>query len=70
MNALHLISKHKPTLAKMAASAGNDLLLFGYLSFNDIDSILNELSNASKMDVTFHDHMRSSLDKINLALDD
>ena len=70
MNALYQISKHKPILAKMAASAGNDLLLFEYLSFNDIESISNELSNASKIDITFRNQMRSSLDKINLALDD
>ena len=45
MGALYLVSKDKAEIAKKAVLAGNDLLLYEFLTFDEIELINNALKN-------------------------
>ena len=72
MGALYLISKDKAEIAKKAVLAGNDLLLYEFLTFDEIDQINASLSSDDKITSQLQKNIHNSLLKIqgNLSLND
>ena len=68
MGALNSVSKNKAKIATIAASAGNHLLLFEYLTFDDIDRILHAIELASEKSSSLNHHIVDSTQRINHAL--
>ncbi len=70
MLALKSISTDKLTLASLAAEAGNHLLLFEYLSFNQIDEISSGLNTKAIHNPQLNRHINNSIQKIDRFLND
>ena len=68
MGALYKYSRNKTTIAKMAFEAGNHLLLFEYLTFQQIDEINAMILDESNTSHLFKDHLLSSIDLIESKL--
>ena len=72
MGALYLVSKDKAEIAKKAVLAGNDLLLYEFLTFDDIELINNALKNDRQISKQIEKNINHSILKIqdNLTLND
>ena len=68
MGALYNISKNKSVIAKQAALAGNDLLLYEYLSLNDIEKINQTLLTSASESSELRANILNSESKINKNL--
>ena len=68
MGALYKFSRNKTKIAKMALAAGNHLLLFEYLTAQQIIDINETLLNESKKDILLQNHLLSSYDLIDSTL--
>ena len=70
MGALYKVSKDKVEIAKKAVLAGNDLLLYEFLSFDDINAINQALQQDATISKQIQDNIQHSLLKIqdNLSL--
>ena len=72
MGALYKVSRNKSVIARKAVLAGNDLLLFEYLTLNEIDDIYNTLTKKTNQSEEFLANVNKSSIKIegNLSLND
>ena len=68
MGALYSVSKNKAKIATIAARAGNHLLLFEYLTFDDIKRISQAIERASEKNESLNHHIVDSTKRINQAL--
>ena len=68
MGALYKFSRNKTKIATMALAAGNHLLLFEYLTYQQIKDINETLANESKTSVSLNKHLLSSYDLIDSSL--
>ena len=68
MGALYKISKNKSVIAKKAALAGNDLLLYEYLSLDNIEEINKTLLTSARQSTELRTNILSSEAKINKNL--
>ena len=70
MAALKHVSRDKSKLATLAASAGNHLLLFEYLTINEINQISQAIDRSALSSPTLTQHIIHSIKKIETALND
>jgi beta-N-acetylhexosaminidase len=68
MGALYNVSKNKVKIATIAAQAGNHLLLFEYLTFDEIKRISMGLKQQAKEDHQLTEHIKASNNLIMDAL--
>jgi len=68
MGALHHVSKNKVKIATIAAEAGNHLLLFEYLTFDEINRISMGIKQRAKQDDQLTKHIETSNKRIIDAL--
>ena len=68
MGALYNVSKNKSVIAKQAALAGNDLLLYEYLSLDDIEKINKTLLISARDSSELRANILNSESKINKNL--
>jgi beta-N-acetylhexosaminidase len=68
MGALYKFSRNKSKIARMALEAGNDLILYEYLTFPQIDRINAEINNELSTNDSFKKQLSASIDRINTAL--
>ena len=68
MRALNQTSVSKANLATLAASAGNHLLLFEYLTFDEMNEVLSALQVKINQDSTLKHHVQQTLIQIESML--